>query len=228
MKITFLGHSCFLIESMKKTIIIDPFLSSSNLSKTELQNLKVDAVIITHGHADHIGDAVTIAKNSTCPIVSNFEVAMFLSKENIEVHPMNIGGTHKFHWGLLKFTPAFHSSSIEVNEGEFIYGGMPAGILLTMNGKTFYHSGDTGLFYDMKVIGENNNINVAALPIGDNFTLGIDDAVIAAKWLNADIYIPMHYNTFPLIKQDPHIFINKLENEGLKGIVVQLNDSIFI
>lgn len=228
MKITYLSHSCLLIEANNKRVIIDPFLSQNPTATVKPEDIKVDAIIITHSHSDHVGDAVAISKQNECPIVTNFELAMYLSKQGASIHPMGIGGTSHFDWGSVKLTQAFHGSGIEIEPGEFIYGGMPTGIIITMNGKTLYHAGDTGLFGDMKLIGDHNNLDVAALPIGDNFTMGIEDATIAGQFLNAKKYIPLHYNTFDLIKQDPEQWKEKMAEHGLEVVILDIDSSLDI
>lgn len=228
MKITYLSHSCFLVESNDVTVIIDPFLTGNPQASARAEDITADAILITHGHSDHVGDAVAIAKRNNCKIIASFELAMHLAKSDVEVHPLGIGGSFDFGWGKVKMTHAFHGTGIESETGELIYGGMPTGILLTMGGKTFYHAGDTGLFGDMKIIGEFNNIDVAALPIGDNFTMGIEDAVIAATWLQAKQYVPMHYNTFDLIKQDAEEWKALMTKQSLDGVVLSAGESISI
>jgi L-ascorbate metabolism protein UlaG (beta-lactamase superfamily) len=228
MKITYLSHSCFLVEHNNYKVIIDPFLSSNPSAKVSPEEINVDAVLITHGHSDHVGDAISIAKRNNCKIVAGFELAMHLAKSDVEVHPLGIGGSFKFEWGKVKLTKAFHGSGIETEMGEFLYGGMPAGILLSMGEETFYHAGDTDLFYDMKLIGDLNNIDIAALPIGDNFTMGPEDATIAATWLKAKQYIPMHYDTFDLIKQDPVEWKNQMALKNLEVVVMSSGDVITI
>jgi L-ascorbate metabolism protein UlaG (beta-lactamase superfamily) len=221
MNIHYLGHSCLLVESNNTRVIIDPFLTGNPNAALKQEDVNVEAVLITHGHSDHIGDAVAIAKRNDCPIITNFEIAMYLAKQGVKVHPMHIGGSFTFEWGIVKLTLAFHGSGIEVGEGDFVYGGNPAGILLTMNGRTLYHAGDTALFGDMKLLGELNTIDVAALPIGDNFTMGIEDATIAAKMLGTKTVIPIHYNTFPLINSDPHTFAASLKEVDIHCAILQ-------
>lgn len=225
MKIQYLGHACFLVEAKEYKVIIDPFLKGNPLSNVDPGDIQVDAVLITHGHIDHIGDAVEIAKNCDCPIISNAEVTGYLEKTGVAVHAMNIGGAYTFDFGKVKWTKAFHSSGMMDGENT-LYGGMPAGVLLTMDDTTFYHAGDTGLFGDMKYIGELNQIDVAALPIGDNFTMGPEDALIAANWLQPQVVVPMHYDTFPVIKQDARQWAAQAAQNNLKAIVLNIGETL--
>lgn len=216
MKIIFHGHSFLQITNTKYSILIDPFISGNPLVTTKAGDLKANYIILTHGHGDHIGDAIEIAKKNSSTIIATFEIVQYAGKRGVQGHPMNIGGAKDFPFGRVKLTIAHHSSSFP--DGS--YAGDPTGVLLTIDGITIYHAGDTGLFYDMKLIGEMNKIDYAFLPIGDDFTMGIDDAVKAAEFLNAKVTVPMHYNTFDLIKADPEEFKKKLESVGKKCVVI--------
>lgn len=224
MKITYHGQSCFLIEHDAHRVIIDPFLSGNPNAHIQPSEVQVEAVLLTHGHSDHVLDAEPIARANEATIIAPYEVAMFYGQKGLKIHPMNLGGAFEFPFGKVKYTIAFHGSSIETENGT-VYGGMPSGILLTMGGKTIYHAGDTALFGDMKIIGELNQIDVALLPIGDNFTMGPEDAVIAAEWLRAKHVIPMHYNTFDLIRQDGQAFVRDLEKKGMSGTALESGQS---
>lgn len=225
MKLTFHGQACFVVEAGTHQLVIDPFLSGNPQAVAKPEELHPQYILLTHGHSDHILDAESIARANNATIVAPNELALYFAKKELFVHPMHIGGAHMFPFGRVKFTQAFHGSSVETEDGLF-YAGMPAGILLTIGGKTVYHAGDTGLFGDMKMIGELNEIDLALLPIGDNFTMGPEDAVIAAEWLCAKQVVPIHYNTFPLIAQDPHKFVADLKARGLSGKVLNIGESI--
>lgn len=224
--IQFLGHSCFLVESEGRKIIIDPFLNGNPGAALKAEDITVDAILVTHGHADHIGDAVTIAKQNNCNIIAEDKLALHLSQHGVDVHRLGIGGAFNFPWGKVKLVQAQHGASIEGDQENV--SGTPTGFIVTMGGKTLYHAGDTGLFGDMKILGELNNIDVALLPIGDNFTMGIDDSVVAAKWLNASQYVPMHYNTFDIIKQDPNEWLEKMKKNNLNGEVLNVGQTMLI
>ncbi|MCP1223209.1 metal-dependent hydrolase [Sebaldella sp. S0638] len=228
MKIKFLGQSCFLIETNGKNIITDPFLKDNPKNPTLLKDIpKLDLILITHAHSDHVGDAVELALRDDAVIVTGNELAKWLANKGVKVIPTGIGGRKDFDFVSVKFTQAIHSSSINDN-GQMLYGGLAAGILIYAEGKTIYHAGDTALFLDMKLIGETNKIDYAILPIGDNFTMGIDDSVTAAEWLGAKHYIPMHYNTFPLIEQNPEEWLEKIETAGLSGKIMNYGDILEI
>lgn len=219
MEISYHGHSVVRVKTATHTILIDPFITGNELCDLDPNEVEADVILLTHGHNDHVGDTVEIAKRTGALVVALNELAVYLASKGIETHPMNIGGAYDFDFGRVKYTQAFHGSSYEEEDGTFIYTGMPGGILLTVEGKTLYHLGDTALFSDLKMIGELNDIDVAFIPIGDNFTMGPDDALIAADWVNAKIVVPVHYNTFPIIKQDPDAFAEKVrtgEGRALK------------
>ena len=225
MKITYYGHSCLLVEGGGKRVIIDPFLSGNPASRMNPSDVKADAVILSHAHDDHFGDCIEIAAANQCPIIAAFELAMYCKQKGAEVHAMNIGGAWQFDGFRVKLTLAFHGSSL--NEGDrYLYAGQPAGILLTMDGRTLYHAGDTALFGDMKLIGEMNRIDVAALPIGDNYTMGSDDAAIAAQWVRTKRVIPIHYDTFPVIRQDTGYFASLLQKAGIACHPLKIGESI--
>lgn len=224
MKISYHGHSAVRVETDSHKILIDPFITGNGLSDLDPDTVEADVILLTHGHGDHVGDTMAIAERTGAQIVALNELAVYLGQKGFNAHGMNIGGAYDFDFGRVKFTQAFHSSSYEEEDGTFIYTGMPGGILLTINGKTIYHAGDTGLFSDLKLIGEMNEIDLAFLPIGDNFTMGPDDAVIAADWIKAKIVVPVHYNTFPVIEQDGDAFAEKVKTG--KGIALKVGESL--
>ncbi|NUU63524.1 metal-dependent hydrolase [Paenibacillus agri] len=227
MKITYYGHSALLVESESCKVIFDPFLSGNPNSGISPDEITVDAVLLTHAHSDHFGDALAIAARNQCPIFAVYELAEYCRSKGAEVKHMNIGGSHTYGGFTVKYTQAIHSSSIAEGDS-WIYGGEAAGILLTTDAKTLFHSGDTALFSDMRLIGERNHIDLAALPIGDMLTMGPDDALLAAGWLRADKVIPLHYNTFPAIAQDGDDFCNRLRQEGITGFPLKPGESVDI
>ncbi|UOQ86283.1 metal-dependent hydrolase [Gracilibacillus salinarum] len=224
MKVSFHGQSCVKVETTKHTILIDPFISGNETSDLDPNVQEPDVILLTHGHNDHVGDTIQIAERTNCLVVAPNELAEYLGGRGLNTHPMHIGGAHTFDFGKVKLTPAFHGSMFQDEEGNLIYGGMPAGILLFADGQTIYHAGDTGLFSDLKLIGEMNQIDLAFLPIGDNFTMGPDDALIAADWIKAKKVVPMHYNTFPLIEQDGKAFCEQVKTGD--GIHLQPGEAI--
>ncbi|WP_027414798.1 metal-dependent hydrolase [Aneurinibacillus terranovensis] len=222
MEILYHGHSCVQLSHKGKSIIIDPFFTGNSLATAKPEEIEAQYVLLTHAHSDHIADAVTIAKRNNATIIAIHELATYMAWQGIEAHGMNLGGAYDFDFGRVKMTQAFHSSGfVDEEKKEIIYMGMPAGFLVTMGGKTVYHTGDTGLFGDLKLIGDRHKINVAFLPIGDNFTMGPEDALLAAEWINASVTVPIHYNTFQPIKQDAHAFIKNLEAQQLRGKIME-------
>jgi L-ascorbate metabolism protein UlaG (beta-lactamase superfamily) len=221
-KLTYFSHAAWKIESKGTTILIDPFLDDNPTSPVKSKDVKADFIIVTHAHGDHIGDSIPIAKANNATVIANFEIANWCGEQGVTAHPLHIGGAYDFPFGKVKLTQAFHGSSFP--DGS--YGGMPAGVLVTVEGKTVFHSGDTGLFSDMKLIGEMNPIDVAMIPIGDNFTMGLDDAVKAVEFLNPKIAIPMHYKTFDVIDVDPNQFVSQVKSMGLDAQVLDYGGSI--
>ena len=223
MKLKYFSHSAFQVTTEKgKIILIDPFLDNNPTSPVKSKNVNADFIILTHAHGDHVGDAFSIAKRNNPLFICVNELANYCASKGFKAHNMHIGGAYNFEFGRLKFTIAHHGSMTP----DGTYGGEPAGVLLTIDGKIIYHTGDTGLFYDMKLIGETNKIDYMLLPIGDNFTMGIDDAVKAVEFVAPKKAIPMHYNTFPVIKADPEEFRKKAEAKGFKVKVMKFGEEI--
>jgi L-ascorbate metabolism protein UlaG (beta-lactamase superfamily) len=207
--ITYHSHACFGISVGEFQLLTDPFLSDNPLADVSAETVEADYILVSHGHGDHVGDTVSIAKRTGATTISNFEIANWLQSQGVEqAHAMHIGGGHDFPFGRVKLTIAHHGSALP--DGS--YGGNPAGFLLTLEGKQLYHACDTALFYDMKLIGEVG-LDVAILPIGDNFTMGPDDALRAIELLEPKLVIPIHYDTFEVIQQDPYAFAARVEAE---------------
>ncbi|HBM15749.1 MAG TPA: metal-dependent hydrolase [Lentisphaeria bacterium] len=218
MKVTWFGHSFFTIESSKVRIAIDPFIEGNKLCPISAGDIEADYICITHGHADHVGSCVEIAKRCGSVVISNPEICEWLANKGAKKnHSMQIGGSYLFQWGKLKMTMALHSSPMP--DGS--YGGNPMGMIFEIDGKKIYHAGDTGLFGDMKLIGEEK-IDLALLPIGDNYTMGSDDALKAIAMIKPSKVIPMHFNTFDVIKQNPVHWIKEI-NESKLSQAIQLS-----
>lgn len=225
MKVTYLGHAAVAIDTGTHNVLIDPFLTGNPVAAVTAEEVNADAILLTHAHSDHVGDTVAIAKRTGAKVVTIFELAAWLGGQGLDVHALHLGGSHQFDFGTVKLTLAFHGSGIETENG-LVYGGNPAGILFAAGGKTIYHAGDTALFGDMKLIGERNEIDLALLPIGDNFTMGPEDALLAAQWLKAKMVVPIHYNTFPLLAQNGEEFVRQLAHVGIKGMAIQPGESV--
>lgn len=224
MKLKYFSHSAFQLTINDYIVLIDPFFTGNPTSPVKGTDVNADFIILTHAHGDHIGDSFEIAKRCNSTFICVNELADYCNSHGFVAHNMHIGGAFNFEFGRVKFTIAHHGSLTP--DGH--YGGEPAGVLITANNRTIYHTGDTGLFYDMKLIGEMNKIDYMLLPIGDNFTMGIDDAVKAVELANPEVAIPMHFNTFPVIKADPQIFKNKLEKTGKKCTILSYGEEIII
>ncbi len=223
MKLKYFSHSAFQITTDKNIVIlIDPFLDGNPTSPVKSGDVNADYIILTHAHNDHIGDAFKIAKRCDSTFICVDELANYCIENGFKAHNMHIGGGYNFDFGRLKFTIAHHGSKTPDNQ----YAGNPAGVVLTIDGKNLYHTGDTGLFYDMKLIGEMTPVDYLLLPIGDNYTMGITDAVKAVELINPKLAIPMHYNTFPVITADPEEFKKKVEGLGKKCRVLKFGEEI--
>lgn len=215
MQITFYGHSCLLVEYKGRRVIIDPFLSGNPASGISPSDVKVDAIILTHAHDDHFGDAEQLALENDCPVIATFELASYCGQRGMKTHAMNTGGAFHFDGFHVKLVPALHTSSLRVGD-QYLYAGEAVGVILTMGSHTLYHMGDTALFSDLQLIGRQHAIDVVAIPIGDNYTMGPEEALIAAQWIGAQHVLPVHYNTFPVIEQDASSFKQQIEKLGMQ------------
>lgn len=213
---TWYGHATLGLTVGEHKLLVDPFFTGNPVAPITADEALADFILITHGHGDHVGDAQAIAKRNNALIISNFEIAGWFAEQGLESHAQHLGGGFHHPFGYLKLTLALHGSALP--DGG--YGGNPAGLLLTTpDGKKIYMAGDTGLFGDMQLIGDEG-IDLAVIPIGDNYTMGPDDALRAVKLLRPKQVVPIHYNTWPLIEQDPHAWKVRVEAETSAKVVV--------
>lgn len=201
--VTFVGHACFLLELAGQKFLFDPFITDNPQATISADDVEADFICVSHAHPDHLGDTFDIARRTGATVISTFEIVQECEKHNAKGHPMHVGGKKSFDFGYVRIAPAFHGSGIA--------GGHACGFIINVDGFTVYFAGDTSLFGDMKLLGEIERINLFLVPIGGNFTMDVDDAVYAAKLVNADTVIPFHYNTWPVIAADPQDFCNKVE-----------------
>jgi L-ascorbate metabolism protein UlaG (beta-lactamase superfamily) len=204
----FIGHSAFLLEGDGQTIAIDPFISGNPVATIAADDVSPTTILLTHGHADHVGDAVALSKRTGAPIYAIVELAGWLGKQGVQAVGFNHGGTAQFDGGSVKLVPAWHTTNLH----EGVYIGQPAGMVVRFGGKTIYFAGDTCLFLDMQLIGDEG-LDLAVIPIGDFYTMGPADALRAVKFLRPRTVVPCHYNTFPPIAQDAEAFKTQVEEQ---------------
>jgi L-ascorbate metabolism protein UlaG (beta-lactamase superfamily) len=224
MNITYYGHSCFGIEINGKNLIFDPFISQNELATSiDVNTIKADYILISHGHNDHIADAESIAKRIKAKVICNWEISVWLEKKGVEnICPMNIGGKVKLDFGSIKCVVAQHSSGLP--DGS--YGGHAMGFVIESSEGNFYYAGDTALTYDMKLIGDYRKIDFAFLPIGDNFTMGVDNAIIASDFIACANIVGMHYDTFAPIKIDKQEALSKFTRAGKKLTLMNIGETL--
>jgi L-ascorbate metabolism protein UlaG (beta-lactamase superfamily) len=200
MKVTYYGHACFSVQVKNRTLLFDPFISGNPLAKAiDVKSVPADFVLVSRGHADHVGDAVEIAKRTGAPVIANYEITVWLGKQGVSRrHSLNHGGGMAFDFGRVKLVNAIHSSTMPDGAG----GGNPGGFVVETVEGNFYYSGDTALTLDMKLIGEATPLKFAVLCIGDNYTMGVDDAVKAAEFVRCNQIVGVHFDTFPPIQID--------------------------
>jgi L-ascorbate metabolism protein UlaG (beta-lactamase superfamily) len=214
--LTYYGHSTWALETKNANVVIDPFFTGNPLATVAAGDVSPAFILVTHAHGDHYGDTVELAKRTGATLIANFEIVAYAQKQGVaKAHPLHIGGGYSFPFGRVKLTIAFHGSSFP----DGTYGGEPAGLLIEADGKRIYSAGDTALFSDMRLIGDGG-LDVAMLPIGDNFTMGPEDAAAAAKLLGAQTVFPEHYNTWPVITQDPQAFKRRVEESTTSKVAV--------
>ena len=224
MKLTYYGQSCFAVEAGGKNLLFDPFITPNELaSHIKIDQIKADYILLSHGHEDHIADLLPIAKKNNATVIASYEVAMWANQQGVEkYHPMNTGGKWQFDFGTVKCTNAVHSSVLP--DGS--YGANPMGFIVTTNEKTFYYSGDTALTMDMQLVPRWGKPDFAVLPIGDNFTMGYEDAIMAAEMIQCKTIIGVHYDTFGFIKIDHEKVKKAFSEAGLDLHLVPVGGSI--
>jgi L-ascorbate metabolism protein UlaG (beta-lactamase superfamily) len=215
MEVRFLGHACFELSDGDTRVLIDPFLSGNPKAAIAAEDLNPTVILLTHGHADHFGDTLGIAKRTGAPVVAIVEIANELVEDGVEVFDPNMGGTVRFDWGWVKLVPAWHTSTTPKGTVS-----TPAGLVVSIGGTVVYHLGDTSLFSDLQLVGKRNPIDIALMCIGGHYTMDRTDAVDAAQLIGAKTVIPCHYNTFPLVETDPQAFKSDVESATESNVVI--------
>lgn len=226
MKITFLGHAALRIQTGAHELLVDPFITGNPLAKDRisLDSLNPGYILLTHAHQDHVLDAEAVARRTGATIISNYEIVSHYQEKGLNGHPMNHGGARDFEFGWLKYVNAVHTSSF----ADGSYGGQPGGFLLKAGGKQIYIAGDTALHMDMKLIPEYGKLDLAILPIGDNFTMGVDDAVRASSFVGCSRVLGVHYDTFGYIVIDHNQALATFSKAGKKLLLPQIGDEITV
>jgi L-ascorbate metabolism protein UlaG (beta-lactamase superfamily) len=215
MDIRFLGHAAFALEHGGKTVLIDPFLTGNPKGAASADDIAADAILLTHGHGDHYGDTVAIAKRTGATVVAITEIAGEIGEEGVEVVDTNLGGTAEFDWGSVRLTPAWHTSTTPKGTVS-----TPAGLVIEFGDKRIYHLGDTALFSDLALPKHRGHLDVALMCIGGHYTMDRFDAVVAAELVGADQVIPCHYGTFPALETDAQAFKTDVQNAGYAEVVI--------
>lgn len=225
MKYTYYGQSCFALETTKKKLLFDPFIVNNPLAnQIDIKSIEADYILVSHGHGDHVADLITLAKQTDATVIAMPEIIDWVQKQGIEkVHAMNFG-KYAFDWGTVRMVVATHSSSLP--DGS--YGGNPAGFVLEIDGRQIYFAGDTGLTIEMKVLADIYNLDYAILPIGGNFTMDVDDALVATKYMECNTVIGVHYNTFPVIEIDTKVAVDKFSRENKTLLLPKIGESIIL
>ncbi|MGC1480451.1 MAG: metal-dependent hydrolase [Chthoniobacterales bacterium] len=224
MKLTYYGHSCFAVETGGKTLLFDPFITPNELAKNiDRDSVEADFILISHGHEDHVADAVSIAKRTGAPVITTFEVAQWLTQQGAaDARPMNHGGSADYEFGSVKLTNAVHSSSFP--DGS--YAGNPAGFVVSTADGVFYYAGDTALTLDMQLIADEFRLDFAVLPVGDHFTMGAKDAVRAADFVECDRIVGVHFDTFPPIEIDHDAAKTVFTEAGKSLVLLKIGESV--